>query len=362
MSNRSDPARRTVEFSCQPTCQLQRFENGPRGRQSGPKCLSRRPPSGLVKDPSKCREDRVLVALRESWSPRPPVRVAGLTRFPGPQISETRRLWHQLRGYDRITVPSLLRAPSRARGQGSRSRHPGLVLKPNASCESNCSRRRGRASSPKLQPQTLEWCPDIAWRPPSRRIQRFLIIRVVKTKAEVVLCKGNQHFCRRRKKRCCVCLERSKRQGCNSCSYLRGPEELTHPEARIRESDSPSCLRSLECPLGAMIPCGHLHPAHAVREADGPRKLADRHYIAEPKLDGQRAQLHIHQGEAVTCYSRRGLDLLRHPGMAWLREIRWAFESAVFDGEACAGDKSLTSRGRTDCSSTCRLRARNPLE
>jgi hypothetical protein len=55
----------------------------------------------------------VLVALRESWSPRPPVRVAGLTRFPGPQISETRRLRHQLREYDRITVPSLLRAPSR---------------------------------------------------------------------------------------------------------------------------------------------------------------------------------------------------------------------------------------------------------
>jgi Sodium/hydrogen exchanger family len=51
-------------------------------------------------------EHRVLVALRESWSPRPPVRVAGLTRFPEAQISETRRLWHQLRKYDRITVPS----------------------------------------------------------------------------------------------------------------------------------------------------------------------------------------------------------------------------------------------------------------
>ena len=69
-----------------------------------------------------------------------------------------------------------------------------------------------------------------------------------------------------------------------------------------------------------------------------PRKLADRHYIAEPKLDGQRAQLHIEKAEAVACYSRRGLDLLRHPGMAWLTEITWPFESAVFDGEACAGD------------------------
>jgi hypothetical protein len=52
-----------------------------------------------------------------------------------------------------------------------------------------------------------------------------------------------------------------------------------------------------------------------------PRRLADRHYIAEPKLDGQRAQLHIERAEAVACYSRHGLDLLRHPGMAWLREI-----------------------------------------
>ena len=67
-------------------------------------------------------------------------------------------------------------------------------------------------------------------------------------------------------------------------------------------------------------------------------RLADRSYIAEPKLDGQRAQLHIHQGRAVTCYSRRSLDLLEHPGMAWLRQIEWPFPSAIFDGEACAGD------------------------
>jgi len=36
---------------------------------------------------------------------------------------------------------------------------------------------------------------------------------------------------------------------------------------------------------------------------------------AEPKLDGQRAQLHVHDGKAVACYSRRGLDLLEHAGM-----------------------------------------------
>jgi len=36
--------------------------------------------------------------------------------------------------------------------------------------------------------------------------------------------------------------------------------------------------------------------------------LQDRRYIAEPKLDGQRAQLHIRQGRTVACYSRRGID------------------------------------------------------
>ena len=67
-------------------------------------------------------------------------------------------------------------------------------------------------------------------------------------------------------------------------------------------------------------------------------RLADRGYIAEPKLDGRRAQLHVHEGRAVACYSRRGLDLLEHAGMAWLKQIEWPFRSAVFDGEACAGD------------------------
>jgi ATP-dependent DNA ligase len=64
-------------------------------------------------------------------------------------------------------------------------------------------------------------------------------------------------------------------------------------------------------------------------------RLADRGYIAEPKLDGQRAQLHIHAGKAVACYSLRGRDLLEHAGMSWLRDIAWPFASAIFDGEAC---------------------------
>ncbi len=36
-------------------------------------------------------------------------------------------------------------------------------------------------------------------------------------------------------------------------------------------------------------------------------RLADRGYIAEPKLDGQRPQLHVNHRRAVACYSRRGL-------------------------------------------------------
>jgi bifunctional non-homologous end joining protein LigD len=69
-----------------------------------------------------------------------------------------------------------------------------------------------------------------------------------------------------------------------------------------------------------------------------PTRLHDRRYIAEPKLDGQRAPLHVRQGRAVACYSRRGLDLLRHAGMTWLRDVAWPFRSAVLDGEAVAGD------------------------
>src|SRR5262245_65438484 len=71
---------------------------------------------------------------------------------------------------------------------------------------------------------------------------------------------------------------------------------------------------------------------------ENPARLADRRYIAEPKLDGQRAQVHIHGGRTVACYSRPGRDLLRHPGMAWLRTLSWPVDAAALDGEACAGD------------------------
>ena len=42
----------------------------------------------------------------------------------------------------------------------------------------------------------------------------------------------------------------------------------------------------------------------------------------------------------VHAFSRPGRELIRLPGLAWLREIRWPVASAVLDGEAVAGDGS----------------------
>src|SRR5262245_65885304 len=55
-------------------------------------------------------------------------------------------------------------------------------------------------------------------------------------------------------------------------------------------------------------------------------RLTELRYIAEPKLDGQRAQVHISKGRTVACYSRPRCDFLRHAGMAWLRDLRWPTE------------------------------------
>jgi ATP-dependent DNA ligase len=84
-------------------------------------------------------------------------------------------------------------------------------------------------------------------------------------------------------------------------------------------------------------------PTLATRLED-PRRLADPRYIAEPKLDGQRAQLHVHDSRTVHAYSRPGRELIRLPGLAWLRKIRWPVASAVLDGEVVAGDGSAGIR------------------
>ena len=71
---------------------------------------------------------------------------------------------------------------------------------------------------------------------------------------------------------------------------------------------------------------------------ESPDRLDGRPYVAEPKLDGQRAQVHVARGRTAHVYSRPGCELLRRAGMAWLRELRWPVDSAMQDGEAVAGD------------------------
>src|SRR5262245_58708141 len=57
------------------------------------------------------------------------------------------------------------------------------------------------------------------------------------------------------------------------------------------------------------------HPPMLCSRLERLERLTERRYIAEPKLDGQRAQVHILKGCTVACYSRPGRDLLRHAGM-----------------------------------------------
>jgi bifunctional non-homologous end joining protein LigD len=80
-------------------------------------------------------------------------------------------------------------------------------------------------------------------------------------------------------------------------------------------------------------------PILATRLED-PRRLADPRYSTEPKLDGQRAQLHVRDHRTVHAFSRPGRELIRLPGLAWLRDIRWSVASAVLDAEAVASDGS----------------------
>jgi ATP-dependent DNA ligase len=85
-----------------------------------------------------------------------------------------------------------------------------------------------------------------------------------------------------------------------------------------------------------------------------PFRLDDPRYAAEPKFDGQRAQVHVAGGRTVAAYSRRTLDLLRHAGLAWLPDVRWPIAQGVLDGELCGESGSdgiqavLEARGRKD--------------
>ena len=64
---------------------------------------------------------------------------------------------------------------------------------------------------------------------------------------------------------------------------------------------------------------------------EDPRRLADPRYSAEPELDGQRAQVHVHDHRTVHAFSHPGRGLIRLPGRAWLLELHWPVASAVLD-------------------------------
>jgi ATP-dependent DNA ligase len=87
-----------------------------------------------------------------------------------------------------------------------------------------------------------------------------------------------------------------------------------------------------------------------------PNRLNDPNYIAEPKFDGQRAQIHVKAGRTVAAYSRRGLPLPRHPGLAWLCDVRWPVERAVLDGEVCGttGSDGIQAAPRGPSTARCR--------
>jgi ATP-dependent DNA ligase len=69
-----------------------------------------------------------------------------------------------------------------------------------------------------------------------------------------------------------------------------------------------------------------------------PARLDDPAYLAEPKLDGQRAQLHIARGRVLHAFSRPGRELLQHRGLAWLTRVRWPVDHAILDGELFQGN------------------------
>ncbi len=84
-------------------------------------------------------------------------------------------------------------------------------------------------------------------------------------------------------------------------------------------------------------------PPMLATRLDDPRRLADPHYSAEPKLDGQRAQLHVRECRTVHAFSRPGLELIRLPGRPGCASLRWPVASAVLDGEVVAGNPTTRS-------------------
>jgi ATP-dependent DNA ligase len=79
-------------------------------------------------------------------------------------------------------------------------------------------------------------------------------------------------------------------------------------------------------------------PPMLARRVPEDKLLTDPRYVAEPKLDGQRAQVHVESGRTVACFSRPGRELLHYRGLGWLRDTRWPVKSAILDGELFQGN------------------------
>jgi len=74
--------------------------------------------------------------------------------------------------------------------------------------------------------------------------------------------------------------------------------------------------------------------------------MTDDRFVAEPKLDGCRLQLHVKGGKTVGCYSRTGRDISDDKGHEWLADVKWPLESGIFDCEVFSGDGTNTG-GKT---------------
>jgi hypothetical protein len=77
----------------------------------------------------------------------------------------------------------------------------------------------------------------------------------------------------------------------------------------------------------------------------GANRLGDPRYIAEPKFDGQRAQVHVAVNQTQAAYSRPGRSLLSSPGLGWLREARWPVASLVLELPPMERVLALSSSG-----------------
>lgn len=70
---------------------------------------------------------------------------------------------------------------------------------------------------------------------------------------------------------------------------------------------------------------------------DGPE------WVAEPKLDGCRTQIHVENHRTSAVYSRTGLSIMGQTGLEWLSAVAWPMASAILDGEAYVGEGLLHS-------------------